>query len=618
MAGLFPFNKVRGGQREFMDDVSQVLKEKKHLIAHAPTGIGKTVAVLAPTLECALEKNKTIFFLTPKHTQHVIVIDTLKRIKKKHGTDFVAVDIVGKQWTCPHQVRDLNSMEFNQFCRKLKKDERCTYYNRVRKGKLSKKAVKVVGEIKKNLFHSEEIADKCSKYEMCPYEVCTEVGKDANIVVCDYFHIFSPKVRKAFLSKLNKNLENAILVVDEAHNLPERVRSLLSNNLTEKQLSRAIKEAHFTGYEETADDYRDLQSILKHLGAGVKKGGERLVGRDEFISLLEEKLDVTYEDFMEEVKDLGERVLEVPNRHKSYSRSIARFLESWVGEDVGYARILSRENYYRLSYRCLDPSISSSKIFSKSCSSVLMSGTLLPQEMYADILGFNLKNTLLREYMSPFPQENRVSIIIPNVTTRYAKRSDYMFRKYAAIISQTASLVPGNVAVFFPAYHLMDRVKGLLDEQRIGKRVLVERRGMNKEERMELHNQLVNLMGRGGGLLMGVQAGSFSEGVDYANNLLDAVVIVGLPLETPNLEVKSLIAYYDVRFDRGWDYGYIYPAMNRVLQAAGRCIRTEKDKGVIVFMDERFRWRNYSKCFPQDLDLIVSEMPERYISKFFG
>ncbi|MEA1924589.1 MAG: ATP-dependent DNA helicase, partial [Candidatus Altiarchaeota archaeon] len=611
MAGLFPFKRVRGGQREFMDDVSQVLKEKKHLIAHAPTGIGKTVAALAPTLELALEKNKTIFFLTPKHTQHVIVIDTLKRIRKKHGIDFVAVDIVGKQWTCPHQVRDLNSREFNQFCRKLKKDERCTYYNKVRKGKLSEKAARVVGEIKKNIFHSEEISDKCAGYGMCPYEICVEVGKDANIIICDYFHIFSPKVRKAFLSKLKKNLENSILVVDEAHNLPERVRSLLSNNLTEKQLSRAIKEAHFTGYEEKADDYGELQSILKQLGQGVKRGGERLVGKDEFISLLEEKLDTGYEEFMEEVKDLGERVLELPNRHKSYSRSIARFLENWIGEDLGYVRILSRENHYRLSYRCLDPSISSSEIFSRSCSSVLMSGTLLPQEMYADIMGFNLKNTLLREYRSPFPQENKVSIIVPNVTTRYSKRSDYMFRKYAAIISQTASLVPGNVAVFFPAYHLMDKVGGLVDEKLVGKRVFVERRGMGKEDRMNLHSQLINLMGSGGGLLMGVQAGSFSEGMDYANNLLDAVIVVGLPLETPNLEVKSLIEYYDFRFGRGWDYGYVYPAMNRALQAAGRCIRTEKDRGIIVFMDERFRWRNYSKCFPQEFDLIVSETPQR-------
>ncbi len=617
MAGLFPFKNVREGQREFMDDVMQVLREKKHLIAHAPTGIGKTVAVLAPALEYALGKNKTVFFLTPKHTQHVIVVDTLKKIKKKHGTDFVAVDIVGKQWVCPYPMRDLSSREFNQFCRKQKRDERCIYYNRVRKGKLSEKAVKVVEDIKKNIFHSEEISDKCSGHKMCPYEICIEVGKSANIIVCDYFHIFSPKVRKAFLSKLNKKLENAVLVVDEAHNLPERVRSLLSNNLTEKQLSRAIREARFMGQEGTAEDYMGLQSILKHLGAGVRKEGERLVGRGEFISLVEDRLDAGYEDFMEEVKALGEKVLEVPHRHKSYSRSIARFLESWMGEDVGYARILSRERYHRLSYRCLDPSVSSTEIFSKSCSSVLMSGTLLPQGMYADVLGFNLKRTLLREYRSPFPRENRVSIIVPNVTTRYSKRSDYMFRRYASIISRISSLVPGNIAVFFPAYHLMERVKRLLDEEIVGKRVLVERRGMNKEERVDLHNQLVNLMGSGGGLLMGVQAGSFSEGLDYANNMLDAVIIVGLPLETPNLEVKSLIGYYDFKFDRGWDYGYVYPAMNRALQAAGRCIRTEKDRGVIVFMDERFRWRNYSKCFPRDLDPIVSETPERYINGLF-
>ncbi|OYT27211.1 MAG: hypothetical protein B6U97_02160 [Candidatus Altiarchaeales archaeon ex4484_96] len=618
MADIFPFERVRSGQRELMGDVESILLNRENLIAHAPTGIGKTVAVLAHTLNYALKKNKTVFFLTPKHTQHTIVIDTLSRIKKKHGVDIVAVDIVGKQWTCPHQVRNLSSREFNQFCRKLKRDERCTYYNNVRAGKLSQKAAKLVNEIKKNPSHSEDISRLCEKHRMCPYEICTEVGKDANIIVCDYFHIFSPGVRKAFLSKLNKRLNNSLLIVDEAHNLPERVRTLLSKNLTEKQIIRAIKEALFLSEHESADDLRDMQAILKELGDDIENKGERLVSRDEFISLVEDKLGLGYEDIVDGLRGLGERVLDLPNRHKSYSASIARFMSSWLGGDLGYVRILSRDKFLRLSYRCLDPGLSSSELFDKSGSSILMSGTLLPQDMYLDILGLNSNKTRLREYISPFPPENRLSIIVPGVTTKYSKRSDYMFSRYASLISQIALVVPGNMAVFFPAYHLMDSVLSSLEDGVGGKRILVERRNMSKQERVELHNRLANLADDGGGLLLGVQAGSMSEGMDYANNLLDAVVIVGLPLKTPNLEVKSLIDYYDFRFERGWDYGYIYPAMNRALQAAGRCIRTETDKGVIVFMDERFKWRNYAKCFPQELELIVSETPGKYISRFYG
>lgn len=614
---LFPFERIREGQKDFLKDVDYVIRRGESIIAHVPTGIGKTAAVVSPSLDYSIKNNKTLFFLTPKHTQHTIVVDTLRKIKKRYGIEFITVDIIGKQWTCPHKVRDLDSREFNEFCRKMKKDERCRYYRNVRKRKLSKNAKKVIEDIKKEPMHAEKISSICNKNDLCPYEVCVEIGKEADVIICDYFHIFSPKIRKAFLSKLDKKLENSILIVDEAHNLPERVRKLLSNNLSDFQLKRAIKEANFLGEETLADDFRDLMKILKKIGKGMRKGEEKKVNKEEFIYLLEEKLGLEYKEFNNLVSDLGERVLDVPNRNISYCKGVSRFLERWDNGDLGYARILTKNRGFNLSYRCLDPSISTKGIFSSSYSSILMSGTMIPQEMYRDILGFD-SNITLREYESPFPRENRLSIIVPGVTTRYSKRSDYMYLRYADMIRRINKDVPGNVAVFFPAYHILNSVRKFLTRDGTDKEVLIERRDMGKEDRVQLHNRLLNLMHKGGGLLLGVQAGSLSEGVDYANNLLDAVIIVGLPLETPNLEIKSLIEYYDFRFDRGWDYGYIFPAMNRVLQAAGRCIRSETDKGVIVLMDERFKWRNYSKCIPRDFGFIVSETPERYVKRFFG
>jgi DNA excision repair protein ERCC-2 len=277
---LFPFDRIREGQRDFLEDSRKAVTEGKHLAAHAPTGIGKTAAVIAPSLEYALENNKTLFFLTPKHTQHTIIVDTLKRIKKKVNVDFITVDIIGKQWTCPHTVRDLDSREFNEFCRSLKKDERCKYYRNVRKRKLSENAKRTIERIKKETLHSEEISKLCSDNMLCPYEVCIGVGKDATVIVCDYFHIFSPKVRQAFLSKLNKGLENSILIIDEAHNLPDRVRKLLSHKLTEYTLKRAMKEANFLGYEHLSDDFWDTVKVIKDIGGGMKPGGEKIVGRD--------------------------------------------------------------------------------------------------------------------------------------------------------------------------------------------------------------------------------------------------------------------------------------------------------------------------------------------------
>jgi DNA excision repair protein ERCC-2 len=188
-----------------------------------------------------------------------------------------------------------------------------------------------------------------------------------------------------------------------------------------------------------------------------------------------------------------------------------------------------------------------------------------------------------------------------------------MYRKYAKTLGELLRAVPGNAAVFYPAYHVMDEI--IKELPHAGRDVLVERKEMGKHERKVLYDRLA---GGSGKVLMGVQAGSFSEGVDYPEGMLSAVFVVGLPLERPNLETQALIDYYDFRFERGWDFGYIYPAVNRALQAAGRCIRSETDRGAIILMDERFRWANYAKCFPQDYDFIVTETPEKYIKKFFG
>ena len=602
-----------------MQDVEAALVNGSHLVAHAPTGVGKTVAVVAPALAYALENGKQVFFLAPKHTQHTIVVDTLKKIAQKTCQGFVSVDIIGKQWTCPHKVADLDNKEFNEFCSAMKKDERCEYYSGVHKKKLSKEARNAIDLVKERPLHAEEVREICSTRSLCPYEVCIEAGKGADFIICDYFHIFSPKVRRAFLAKLNKDLEDAVLIVDEAHNLPDRIRSTLSRDLTDYSVGRAGKEAAFLDSEALIDGYKSLGAALKKLGKGMKAGEERFVKREEFIEDISGETELDYKDLVTLSSDLSEEVLSLPNRYRSYSKTVSHFLESWAKEDIGYARIFRKEKNSRLSYRCLDPSVSSKEVFDASHTAILMSGTLLPLAMYSSLLGLDPKRVIEKEYRSPFPKENRLSLIVPGVTTKFRDRSDEMYRRYAEILAGIIREVPGNAAVFFPSYQILGFVHTHLLAHETGKEVLVEKQSMDKGDRIELYRRLANLKNdRCGGILLGVQAGSLSEGVDYANNMLDAVVIVGLPLESPNLETKALIEYYDFVYERGWDYGYIFPAMNRVLQAAGRCIRSETDKGAIVLMDERFKWRNYSKCFPLDMDFVITAAPDIYVKKFFG
>ncbi|MFH1836157.1 MAG: ATP-dependent DNA helicase [Methanobacteriota archaeon] len=613
---LFPFESIRKGQKDFINDVASVLKDKGNIIAHAPTGIGKTAAVLAPILEHSLKEGLNLFFLAPKHTQHMIVVETLRKIKEKHNTPFSMVDFIGKQWMCPQNVGDIDNREFHEFCRTRKRKETCTPYNNVHRRNNAGKVKELVDTILATPLHSEKIQALCNKNELCPYEVCVKAGRLADVIVCDYYHIFPPKIREAFLLKLGKQLKDSVIVVDEAHNLPERIRKILSVTLNPHNVKHASNEASVLGYHDLAAEVKMIGRLLKDLGRTLKEGQECFVLRHEFTDLILSDTGRSATDIADELVQVGEEILTIPNRNRSYAKSVSNFLKNWVGEDFGYARILKKEKHLSLSYKCLDPSFGTKPVFDNTWANILMSGTLTPLGMYASLLGLEGKRTILKAYSSPFPAENRLTLIVSGVTTKYSERSEFMYKKYGRILSEMISKVPGNAAVFYPAYHLMDEIISVTDERKTGKQFMVERKEMTKEDRRKLYLKVAKGGGEGR-VIMGVQAGSFSEGVDYPEGMLSAVFVVGLPLEKPNLETQALIDYYDVQFARGWDFGYIYPAMNRSLQAAGRCIRSEDDRGAIVLLDERFRWANYSKCFPPDHDYIVTETPTKYLEKFF-
>jgi DNA excision repair protein ERCC-2 len=230
-----------------------------------------------------------------------------------------------------------------------------------------------------------------------------------------------------------------------------------------------------------------------------------------------------------------------------------------------------------------------------------MSGTLIPTEMYRDILGLN-KNTILKEYANPFPKENRCILISKEITTKFEDRTDEMYRKIAIACAQVINNLNGNSAIFFSSYDTLRSTMKYLDNI-VEKKLFVEGRGMTKEERSQLlANFKMNLI-NGGGAIIGVQGANFSEGIDLPGELLTAVVVVGLPFAPPDLRQKAIIDYYEDNFGRGWDYGYIFPAMNKSLQAAGRCIRSETDKGLIILLDKRFAWSKYAQILPPDWDV---------------
>jgi DNA excision repair protein ERCC-2 len=299
-------------------------------------------------------------------------------------------------------------------------------------------------------------------------------------------------------------------------------------------------------------------------------------------------------------------------KHSSIS-SVAGFLYAWTNSS-GDAFIRSSQRTDRgalLSLCCLDPSVATSEVIKEAAGAVMFSGTLRPTAMFRDILGFP-EDSAMMELPNPFPRTNRLCIIQQGVTTRYSQRSSEQYSRIAEECTKTLDAVPGRCAVFFPSYAVLESI-GAIVEQKCKKTVLREAPGISRDERQELLKKLVSYENA---VLFGVASGSFGEGIDLPG-VLKAVIVVGVPLEKPTLETEQRIAYYDRRFGKGWDYGYLLPALIRTLQNAGRAIRSEHDKAALVFMDERYAWPAYRKCFPDDWQLLVAKNPVPAIGKFF-
>ncbi len=611
---LFPHSNIRKTQDDMILDVNNVIKNKKSLIMHAPTGIGKTAGVLAPALAYAIKNKLTVFFLTNRHTQHVIAINTLKKIKEKYNLDIKAADIIGKKWMCPVPgVEKLYSNEFADYCKAVREDNKCEFYaNTRKKSKLTVKAKAVLSELKQlSPCNIETAKDLCSKQKLCPYEISALLAKDADVIITDYYYIFSPAIRDSFFKRIQKDINETIIIVDEGHNLASRVRDLMTERLSSFMVRRAINEAKKFRYYEARENLVEIKNILENLSKGLKQDDEALTKKEEFTKKINQIAD--YNDLVSDFEFIGDAVRET--KKQSSIGSVARFLSAWQGPNEGFVRIIEKKpKAIILSYRCLDPSLVTREIINNAHSTIIMSGTLTPTPMYKDLLGFK-ENTVEKLYKSPFPVKNRLNIIIPETSTKYSLRNEKQFRRIAKICADIVNEVPGNSALFFPSYVIRDSVNHFFSRL-CKKTIFLEIPNLNKEEKKELLDKFKSYKDSGAVLLC-VASGSFGEGIDLPG-ILKCVVVIGIPLKKPDLEAGALIDYYDMKFGRGFDYGYRFPGFNKSLQGAGRCIRSSTDRGVIIFLDQRYAWPTYFKCFPIDLDIKITKNYLKEIKNFFS
>ena len=618
----FRHEELRKQQKKLIEDTYKAIKEKKNLIAHAPTGLGKTDAIISSAITHSLKTGETVFFTTPKISQHEIALEVVRDLNRKYGLNIRATDVVGKKHLCPNKpLKKAPSNEFYELCKKQKKEEKCPYYARA-VGHTKKEKIKAKNRIEEFLEWQEkgrtntEIIEHIEEMQkpICGYEATIEASKKSDVIICDYFHVLNPFISQTFLQKTNKELKNSILIIDEAHNAPSRIRSSLSTQIGSYTFKKAKKEAIVLKDHELKKEIDNIEKKVKKKTGRLRQNEEKLITKNS--------IPIPSKETRKNLEKIGTEYMEKSNKDKSSCLSMKKFYDNWTkkSKKKSFARIMKKWDKgkgFSIQYKCLDPSIFTEKIVNKTRSTVLMSGTMKPQKMYRDLTGLDKKKTKLKEYESPFPEKNQLKIIVPNVTTKYSERTPQQYEKIAEKTSEITQEIPGNTAVFFPSYKVMRKVQRHLEEKINKPIVIQEKEYTQKENNKTLEEFKKHSKSEEGALLAAVSGGSYGEGIDLPGKQLMGAIIVGIPLNKPDLETKSLIKYYDHKYGKGWEYGYIFPAMTKAIQAAGRCIRNEEDKGIIAYLDNRYTWRNYSRCFPEEKNMKVTEEPGEIIRDFW-
>ena len=654
--GEFPFLahiEPRPGQIDMIRECRESLKKNGHHLAAAPTGIGKTAAAIAAALEVALESAEKphILFLTGRQSQHKIVIDTVRKINSMiEGVKrpIKVVDIIGRESMC--EVVDVQSGRC--LCEQGSSESA--------RGRLKDDVRKFILEYPR---HVEEIVDKSKTWGVCAWQTCRSAVKDSDILVCDYNHIFAEQVRESSLPSMGVSLKNCILIVDEAHNLPDRIRMSMERVITPIIIRNAAMELE--EYMGTLEN-----SAMKNSSSNTMQSLEEVQWAFEVIKLLRLKLGDYFRSLHSQVSDDDEIIVSVQEFTEKIHQACDEF-EGLVGQmkldqnvaiqpfiqrsqrllrlseilakvviDTESEEEASEPDSHRISYifeaiekfgktsafcmvfspkgkegkittHLLDPGVLSGEIFAMCSGSILMSGTLYPPDMYADILSLPKRLTTKTSYKSPFAGERRPVLIAKDVTTRYNERSEVMWNRMRSHIQALIDGSEGHIAVFCPSYRLMEEIIGDVYFKGVTKRV--ESRDWSKDDIDKIVAELKTERSSGNRILLcGVFGARLSEGIDYNDGVLGSVVCIGIPNPPPSVLSNSLKQYVADKFgkENSWRYTVTQPAINSILQAMGRPIRSVEDRALILLLDKRNGDRTYTNCYPKSMKMNATNDPK--------
>jgi DNA excision repair protein ERCC-2 len=591
----FPYDRMRPFQKEMIDSVARSVREREALLVSAPTGVGKTIAALYPALRESLKAGKKLFYLTSKTLQQDAAVSALRMLND--GT-FRVLRIRAKQKMCAHTEIICHEDFCPYAARYSEKMEKSGLLSRITTGM--------------SYFDPDITFELSKSTEVCPFEVSLELIEEADVIVCDYNYIFDPYVGlKAY--QQDSDYGDCVLIVDEAHNLVDRGRAYFSPELHEKTFEAirnhlASRGCYIEGWEELLEMLRDhfhemAESIDRDAGqtqALCEPNRELfLEQRTEW-----ERLVLAYIGWK-----IENRIAEEDDPLIDFYFKLVKFtnLLSETGDEFAHM-IESGPEGLKLKIFCKDPSRFLGRIFDSAHATIAISATLEPFDFYRKTLGFPSDRTTEISLPTPFPRHNRKIVVIPDVDTTYKQRANH-YDRIAAGVADIADATEGNYLALFPSYAFLREVSDRMPPTR--KNVMVQRVDMTDYER----NAILSILRdkpRRGNLILAVSGGMYAEGIDYQGDMLSGVMVVGPALPAVSFEQELLKQYYDDQYGSGFEYAYLIPGMTRVVQSAGRVIRSETDIGVIALFCRRFTQEMYTRYFPPDW---YEESPRELISR---
>ncbi len=586
----FPYRSVRDAQREFISSAYRSLSRGGKLYAQAPTGTGKTVSALYPALRALGSKRvDKVFYLTPKSTTANAAVECTE-LMCRQGALIKACVLTAKDKCCTE----------GRVCKMSRKLCKNSASNKIAEAvlELYNSGIAVVDE--------KKIVPVSKKYKVCPYELCLAYSELCDLIICDFNYLFDPFV---YIKRYFALGGKYCFLVDEAHNLPERIRSAWSSEICIDEIAEASESeilGAFSNVRLNAKKYADelekilypiLKEEIRESGDGTPRGAvhSREVPEGIYDLFSRIKSDVENELFENHKADDEEKELRISYLGDYYYK-LQRFSEILMRFDESYEMFLFYDDgRITLKLFCLDTGAIIKERLSKGHSALLFSATLTPLNYYKTTLGADRSDESI-DVASPFDPSQLSVNIMDRISTRFSERDDTL-SAVIRVISAAISSKRGNYMVFSPSFAYSEALEKRFRAQYPKLRVISQKREMTRNEKDAFLAEFKK-EDRSYLIAFAVMGGIYAEGIDLAGEELIGAVIVGIGLPGLSYEREAIAAFYEEKFEEGKQYAYIYPGMNRVFQAAGRVIRREDDKGIIVLIDDRFDDPIYKKSLP--------------------